>query len=139
MNVFQNVMDVIIPLLYIFHWLLLLCTHLVISHPSAGRGCKRIVFLNLFIQTTLPIRSKKGGMRKGGGCQKGGCQAVSHLGAKKKFPALRARTHLFKILNTPLFLRKVEETISYGTAGFRTKAELLDHVMYRMGLLAVLR
>jgi len=35
--------------------------------------------------------------------------------------------------------RKVEETISYGTAGFRTKAELLDHVMYRMGLLAVLR
>ena len=33
----------------------------------------------------------------------------------------------------------MEETISYGTAGFRTKAELLDHVMYRMGLLAVLR
>jgi len=29
--------------------------------------------------------------------------------------------------------------ISYGTAGFRTKAGLLDHVMYRMGLLATLR
>lgn len=32
-----------------------------------------------------------------------------------------------------------DQTIAYGTAGFRTKAELLDHVMYRMGLLAVLR
>ncbi|XP_040284633.1 phosphoacetylglucosamine mutase isoform X2 [Bufo bufo] len=30
-------------------------------------------------------------------------------------------------------------TLQYGTAGFRTKAELLDHVMYRMGLLAALR
>jgi len=29
--------------------------------------------------------------------------------------------------------------INYGTAGFRTKAESLDHVMYRMGILAVLR
>ncbi|XP_078504263.1 phosphoacetylglucosamine mutase isoform X2 [Lissotriton helveticus] len=29
--------------------------------------------------------------------------------------------------------------LQYGTAGFRTKAEYLDHVMYRMGLLAVLR
>ena len=38
-----------------------------------------------------------------------------------------------------VYYRKVEGTISYGTAGFRTKAELLDHVMYRMGLLAVLR
>lgn len=35
--------------------------------------------------------------------------------------------------------RTKEQTIAYGTAGFRTKAELLDHVMYRMGLLAVLR
>jgi len=35
--------------------------------------------------------------------------------------------------------RKVEGAIAYGTAGFRTKAELLDHVMYRMGLLATLR
>ena len=33
--------------------------------------------------------------------------------------------------------RTREQTIAYGTAGF--KAELLDHVMYRMGLLAVLR
>uniref|UniRef100_A0AAA9SJ04 phosphoacetylglucosamine mutase n=1 Tax=Bos taurus TaxID=9913 RepID=A0AAA9SJ04_BOVIN len=29
--------------------------------------------------------------------------------------------------------------LQYGTAGFRTKAEHLDHVMFRMGLLAVLR
>jgi len=32
-----------------------------------------------------------------------------------------------------------DKYIQYGTAGFRCKAELLDHVMYRMGLLAVLR
>ncbi|XP_043276225.1 phosphoacetylglucosamine mutase isoform X1 [Venturia canescens] len=30
-------------------------------------------------------------------------------------------------------------TIQYGTAGFRTKANLLDHVMFRMGVLATLR
>jgi len=35
--------------------------------------------------------------------------------------------------------RTREQSIAYGTAGFRTKAELLDHVLYRMGLLAVLR
>lgn len=35
--------------------------------------------------------------------------------------------------------RKSEKFIEYGTAGFRTNADLLDHVMYRMGLLAVLR
>lgn len=29
--------------------------------------------------------------------------------------------------------------LEYGTAGFRAKAEQLDHVMYRMGLLSVLR
>ncbi|EHB14751.1 Phosphoacetylglucosamine mutase [Heterocephalus glaber] len=29
--------------------------------------------------------------------------------------------------------------LQYGTAGFRTNAEHLDHIMYRMGLLAVLR
>nr|XP_033795318.1 phosphoacetylglucosamine mutase [Geotrypetes seraphini] len=29
--------------------------------------------------------------------------------------------------------------LQYGTAGFRSKAEQLDHIMYRMGLLAVLR
>nr|QEV87526.1 phosphoacetylglucosamine mutase [Locusta migratoria manilensis] len=34
---------------------------------------------------------------------------------------------------------KNAKTLGYGTAGFRTKAENLDHVMYRMGLLAVLR
>lgn len=30
-------------------------------------------------------------------------------------------------------------SFQYGTAGFRTKGELLDSVMYRMGCLAVLR
>ncbi|NXT78875.1 AGM1 mutase, partial [Zapornia atra] len=30
-------------------------------------------------------------------------------------------------------------TLQYGTAGFRARAEQLDHVMFRMGLLAVLR
>ncbi|XP_030302964.1 phosphoacetylglucosamine mutase isoform X2 [Calypte anna] len=30
-------------------------------------------------------------------------------------------------------------TLQYGTAGFRTRAEQLDHIMFRMGLLAVLR
>lgn len=35
--------------------------------------------------------------------------------------------------------KKVDASISYGTAGFRTKGDVLDHVMYRMGLLAVLR
>ncbi|XP_041369349.1 phosphoacetylglucosamine mutase-like [Gigantopelta aegis] len=34
--------------------------------------------------------------------------------------------------------RKENTTIQYGTAGFRCRAELLDHVIYRMGLLAVL-
>lgn len=35
--------------------------------------------------------------------------------------------------------KKSEKAIQYGTAGFRTSYEDLDHVMYRMGLLAVLR
>lgn len=30
-------------------------------------------------------------------------------------------------------------TLQYGTAGFRTTATHLDHVMFRMGLLATLR
>ena len=53
---------------------------------------------------------------KGGGCEKGGCEAVPHLGAKKIFRALRARTHLKKILNTPLYLantKRVRETRMY--------------------------
>lgn len=29
--------------------------------------------------------------------------------------------------------------LQYGTAGFRSKAEQLDHIVFRMGLLAVLR
>jgi len=40
---------------------------------------------------------------------------------------------------TLLHPRSHDTFIKYGTAGFRTKAELLDHVLYRMGLLAVLR
>merc|ERR1719393_1257852 len=35
--------------------------------------------------------------------------------------------------------RSHDKYIQYGTAGFRVKAELLDHVMFRMGLLASLR
>jgi len=35
--------------------------------------------------------------------------------------------------------RKGDKPIQYGTAGFRTSNDLLDHVMYRMGMLAVLR
>ncbi|XP_073969742.1 phosphoglucomutase 3-like protein nst isoform X2 [Rhodnius prolixus] len=35
--------------------------------------------------------------------------------------------------------RKTNVFIQYGTSGFRTKAELLDHVVFRMGLLAALR
>ena len=35
--------------------------------------------------------------------------------------------------------RIVTANIAYGTAGFRTKADLLDHVMYRMGVMAVVR
>lgn len=35
--------------------------------------------------------------------------------------------------------KTVKEDIHYGTAGFRTKASNLGYVMYRMGLLAVLR
>lgn len=30
-------------------------------------------------------------------------------------------------------------TLQYGTAGFRTHAKHLDHIMFRMGLLATLR
>ncbi|CAH1783957.1 unnamed protein product, partial [Owenia fusiformis] len=33
----------------------------------------------------------------------------------------------------------VDKIIQYGTAGFRTRGEYLDHVIYRMGLLAALR
>ena len=35
--------------------------------------------------------------------------------------------------------RKNDKYIEYGTAGFRTKSDILEHVLYRMGLLAVLR
>ena len=30
-------------------------------------------------------------------------------------------------------------TMAYGTAGFRGKADSMDHIFFRMGLLAVLR
>ncbi|XP_005089071.1 phosphoacetylglucosamine mutase [Aplysia californica] len=33
--------------------------------------------------------------------------------------------------------RSLEQELSYGTAGFRMRAEKLDHVLYRMGLLSV--
>ncbi|XP_033324475.1 phosphoglucomutase 3-like protein nst [Megalopta genalis] len=35
--------------------------------------------------------------------------------------------------------KKYSNYIQYGTAGFRTTAHLLEHVLYRMGILAVLR
>ncbi|XP_075058799.1 phosphoacetylglucosamine mutase [Mixophyes fleayi] len=48
--------------------------------------------------------------------------------------------HLEAILTSSArHTKPVGLTLQYGTAGFRTKAEHLDHVMYRMGLLAVLR
>ena len=59
-------------------------------------GCQKIFEVG-------PRREK---CEKGGGCEKGGCEAVPHLGAKKNFRALRARTHLKKILNTPLIRDK---------------------------------
>ncbi|KAI4488215.1 hypothetical protein M0804_005063 [Polistes exclamans] len=37
------------------------------------------------------------------------------------------------------YSKQYNEPIQYGTSGFRTKAEFLEHVLYRMGLLAVLR
>lgn len=37
------------------------------------------------------------------------------------------------------YSRKYDKYIEYGTAGFRTKSDILGHVLYRMGLLAVLR
>ena len=51
--------------------------------------------------------SKKREMRKGGWVQKGWVRTVLHLGAKKTFWALRACTHLKKILNTPLSVTMV--------------------------------
>ncbi|XP_012173920.1 phosphoacetylglucosamine mutase isoform X2 [Bombus terrestris] len=37
------------------------------------------------------------------------------------------------------YVKKCSDDIQYGTAGFRAKANDLEHVLYRMGLLAVLR
>ncbi|XP_046642419.1 phosphoacetylglucosamine mutase-like [Daphnia pulicaria] len=42
-------------------------------------------------------------------------------------------------LGTEKYPRKSEKWIQYGTAGFRTKAEELTHVLYRMGILAAFR
>lgn len=39
----------------------------------------------------------------------------------------------------PQYSRKCKEFIEYGTAGFRANSDILDHVIYRMGMLAVLR
>ncbi|KAG7297440.1 hypothetical protein JYU34_019428, partial [Plutella xylostella] len=38
-----------------------------------------------------------------------------------------------------MYPKTTDVFIQYGTAGFRTKANLLEHVVYRMGLLAVIR
>ncbi|KYN37087.1 Phosphoacetylglucosamine mutase [Trachymyrmex septentrionalis] len=37
------------------------------------------------------------------------------------------------------YSRKNDGRMEYGTAGFRTKSDILEYVLYRMGLLAVLR
>ena len=70
-------------------------TYLVCSQPPKRRVAQKIVFLHLFIPTSLnvdPIRED---------CEKGvGYEAVLHLGEKKW--SLQSRTRLFKILNTPL-------------------------------------
>lgn len=42
------------------------------------------------------------------------------------------------IVNTE-YSRRHDGCVEYGTAGFRTKSDRLEHVLYRMGLLAVLR
>lgn len=42
-------------------------------------------------------------------------------------------------LGAEKYPRQSDKWIQYGTAGFRTKAEELTHVMYRMGILAALR
>ena len=54
-------------------------------------------FRNRVRKKILKLVQKKEECEKGGGCE-----AVSHLGAKKNFRALRAHTHLCKILCTPL-------------------------------------
>ncbi|KPP71183.1 Phosphoacetylglucosamine mutase-like [Scleropages formosus] len=41
--------------------------------------------------------------------------------------------------NSALHPKPVGLVLQYGTAGFRTNAKELDHIMFRMGLLAVLR
>ncbi|XP_040284635.1 phosphoacetylglucosamine mutase isoform X3 [Bufo bufo] len=56
------------------------------------------------------------------------------------FKSRMKRMHLEAVLRSSTrHAKPAGVTLQYGTAGFRTKAELLDHVMYRMGLLAALR
>ncbi|KAL0109949.1 hypothetical protein PUN28_013532 [Cardiocondyla obscurior] len=45
----------------------------------------------------------------------------------------------FRDVANAKYSKKHDEHIEYGTAGFRTKSNILNHVLYRMGLLAVLR
>ncbi|XP_076670197.1 phosphoglucomutase 3-like protein nst isoform X1 [Andrena cerasifolii] len=47
-------------------------------------------------------------------------------------------SRLENVLNAK-YNKKHDGYVQYGTAGFRTKADALEHVLYRMGLLAVLR
>ena len=63
-------------------------------------------------QNFFEVGPKREKCEKGGGCEKGGCKAVPHLGAKKNFRALRAGTHLKKILNTPLYISYIYGCIS---------------------------
>eukprot|EP00079_Xenopus_tropicalis_P025090 XP_012818211.1 PREDICTED: phosphoacetylglucosamine mutase isoform X1 [Xenopus tropicalis] len=52
---------------------------------------------------------------------------------------MMCRMKMEAVLNCSQHEKPCGLLLQYGTAGFRTKAEHLDHVMYRMGLLAVLR
>ena len=73
---------------------------------NVGGGCEAVSHPGA--KNIFEVGPKREECEKGGGCEKGGCKLVSHLGAKKIYRALRARTHLCKILCTPLY-PKVEE------------------------------
>ena len=69
--------------------------------------------------------------KKGGGCEKGGCKAVPHLGAKKNFRALRARTHLKKILNTPLVVSIIDFGLALKIMGKKSRI-LIHRALFRI-------
>ncbi|XP_052098534.1 phosphoacetylglucosamine mutase-like [Mytilus californianus] len=52
---------------------------------------------------------------------------------------MQKNIQLICTLSKSKFKKKHSKVIQYGTAGFRTKGEDLEHVLFRMGVLAVLR